>query len=161
MTRRKFIATFVIQGLIALLLFGCGGAAASGSGGDSADVGGHGGSSAPVDKEAEQAQAFCEHAVNKSIIQPPDALSRKQIMACLTALRPALNKDCSKGIGREVVLKLVIDKTGDVVEAFPVGDAADSPQATCVADIVKQVKFPMFKGSAQQVIEKYPFKLGE
>lgn len=161
MTRRNFIAMFVIQGLIALLLFGCGGAAASGSGGDSTDVDGHGGSSAPVDKEAEQAQAFCEHAVKKSVLQPPDALSRKQIMACLTAVRPALNKDCSKGIGREVVLKLVIDKSGDVVEAFPVGDAADSPQAACVADIVKQVKFPMFKGSAQQVIEKYPFKLGE
>ncbi len=144
-----------------MLLFGCGGAAASGSGGGSSDGDEPGGSSAPVDKEAEQAEAFCEHAVKKSINQPPDALSRKQIMACLTAVRPALDKDCSKGIGRKVVLKLVIDKSGDVVDAFPVGDAADSPQAACVADIVRQVKFPRFKGSAQQVIEKYPFKLGE
>ena len=161
MTRRRLIATFVIPGLTALLLFGCGGAAASGSGGVSSDGDKPGGSSAPADKEAEQAQAFCEHAVTKSINQPPDALSRKQIMACLTAVRPALNKDCSRGIGREVVLKLVIDKSGEVIDAFPVGDAADSPQAACVADIVKNVKFPMFKGSSQQVIEKYPFKLGE
>jgi hypothetical protein len=144
-----------------LLLSGCGGAAASGSGEGSSDGDKPGGSSVPADEEAEQAQAFCEHAVAKSINQPPDALSRKQIMACLTAVRPALNKDCSKGIGREVVLKLVIDKSGDVIDAFPVGDAADSPQAGCVAEIVKQVKFPMFKGSSQQVIEKYPFKLGE
>ena len=161
MTRRRFIARLVIPGLTVLLLAGCGGAAASGSGGVSSDGDGLGGGSAPVDKEAEQAQAFCEHAVAKSVNQPPDALSRKQIMACLTAARPALNKDCSKGIGREVVLKLVIDKSGDVIDAFPVGAAADSPQAGCVAEIVKQVKFPMFKGSSQQVIEKYPFKLGE
>ena len=86
MTRRRLIATFVIPGLAVLLLFGCGGAAASGSGGGSSDGDGPGGSSAPADKEAEQAQAFCEHAVKKSVLQPPDALSRKQTI--LVFFRP-------------------------------------------------------------------------
>ena len=57
-------------------------------------------------------------------------------------------------------MKIIIEKSGNVINAFPVGDAADCPEAVCVADAVKKAVFPKFKGQTQQVI-KYPFVLGE
>ena len=138
---------------------GCGGAAAAGGGGGFEGSGGE--MNLPPDALADSARVYCEHDVKESVIQPPDALSRKQIQACLTAIRPRLNAECGKGVPREIILKIVVNKTGAVGEAFAVGDGADSPEATCAAGIVKGVVFPQFKGSQQQLIEKYPFTIGK
>ncbi len=147
----------------ALILSGCGGASAPASVGP--DEGNDVVASAvnkgdlPDDPQAEQATKYCEHSINKSVNQPPDSLDRKQIQACLTAIRPQMKAKCSKGIKRSLVLKIIVEKTGTVGDAFALGDGADSPEASCVAEMVKEVKFPQFKGSAQQVIQKYPFEL--
>ena len=58
------------------------------------------------------------------------------------------------------IIKIVVEKTGQVSNAFPIGDTADSTDAKCVAEIVKNVTFPKFKGKNQQIL-KYPFTLGE
>ena len=55
----------------------------------------------------------------------------------------------------------MIDKTGKVIEAFGIGDGADSPEASCAAGLVKAVQFPAFKGAPQQVIQKYPISIGK
>jgi hypothetical protein len=114
----------------------------------------------PKDKKAEQARKYCEHSIAKSEVQPPDRLSRKPIMACLTALRPEI-AECGQGVPRELILKIIVGKDGTVKSTFPVGDGADCPEAACVQEVVSRAKFPRFKGSTQQVIEKYPFELGE
>jgi len=156
---RVFGAGFTICA-IALLAQACGGAAAGGPSETISEGGAPGPAAAPASPKEEQAQKFCANAVEKAALQPPDTLSRKQIQACLIGAMPEI-RTCGKGVKREVVLKIVLDKSGAVGNAFPVGDAADSPEATCVAEKVSAVKFPQFKGAAQQVIEKYPFELGE
>ncbi len=114
----------------------------------------------PKDETAEQAKKYCDNEVEKSDTQPPDSLNRKQIQACLTSIRPILNAKCAKGVEKEIVLKVIIEKTGSVSGAFAVGDSADCPEAACVSEQVTKVVFPKFKAKQQQVIEKYPFKLG-
>ncbi|MFO8070694.1 MAG: hypothetical protein R6V85_02360 [Polyangia bacterium] len=117
-------------------------------------------SSDPRDEKAEQARKYCEHSIARSEVQPPDRLSRKAIMACLTALRPEIG-ECGQGVPRELILKIIVNKDGTVRSTFPVGEGADCPEAACVQKVVSEAEFPRFKGSAQQVIEKYPFELGE
>jgi len=152
-------SAYIVVAVAALVAApGCGGKA--GAGGASSS-GGASGVDLPPDPTADAARNYCEHAVAEAVLQPPDALSRKQIQACLTALRPRLNGECGKGAPREIVLKIVVDKSGAVSDAFGVGDGADSPEAACAAEIVKTALFPQFKGTAQQVIEKYPFTLGK
>jgi hypothetical protein len=156
----KPIVTAATGILLSLALVGCGGSSATAAGpseGDDIDDGG--GAPLPADPQAEQAARFCEHAISRSEVQPPDSLDRKQIAACLTAIKPRMQQKCSKGIAREVVLKIIVEKTGEVSDAFGLGDGADSPEASCVAELVKGVRFPQFKGAAQQVISKYPFTL--
>lgn len=149
-----------LLGALLCLSSGCGGAT-EGAGFDELDPGdAPGAATTPASPQEQQAKKYCDNEVDKAALQPPDALSRKQIQACLIGLTPQV-RTCGKGVKREVVLKIVVDKSGAVANAFPVGDAADSPEATCVADKVKGLKFPQFKGSAQQVIEKYPFEIGE
>jgi hypothetical protein len=111
------------------------------------------------DKKAEEAATYCEHQVKKSHTAPFEVLNKKQIAACLTALRPQLRTDCAKDAKRQVILKIIIGSDGHVVGAFPVGDGADSAEASCVAEKVKPVTFPVFTGKDQQVIEKYPFDI--
>lgn len=111
------------------------------------------------DKKAEEAATYCEHQVKKSHTTPFELLNKKQIAACLTALRPQLRTDCAKGAKRQVILKIIIGSDGHVVGAFPVGDGADSAEASCVAEKVKPVAFPVFTGKEQQIIEKYPFDI--
>ena len=111
------------------------------------------------DKKAEEAATYCEHQVKKSHTAPFELLNKKQIAACLTALRPQLRTDCAKDAKRQVILKIIIGSDGHVVGAFPVGDGADSAEASCVAEKVKPVTFPVFTGKDQQVIEKYPFDI--
>ena len=111
------------------------------------------------DPKATEAAAYCEHQVKKSQTTPFELLNKKQIAACLTALRPSLRTDCAKGAKRQIVLKIIIGNDGTVVGAFPVGDGADSAEAGCVAEKVKPVVFPSFTGKDQQVIEKYPFDI--
>ena len=114
---------------------------------------------AKPDKKAEEAKAFCEHEIKKSSVKPVELLNKKQISACLIALRPAINAQCAKGVEREIVLKIIVGNEGTVVGAFPVGDGADSEEASCVAKLVRPAAFPAFTGKEQQVIEKYPFKI--
>ena len=147
---------------LSLIAWSCGGSQGGSSfapseGDDVKAVGGS--DSAPKDPQAEAATNYCEHAIEKAKTQPPDALDRKKIQACLTAIRPQIKAKCSKGVDREVVLKIIVEKSGAVSDAFAIGDGADSPEATCVSELVKEVKFPQFKASAQQVIKKYPFKI--
>jgi hypothetical protein len=112
-----------------------------------------------VDEQAQQAQKKCEAEIEKATLQPPDSLAAVQVHACLIGARPEWSK-CDKGVARELTLKIIVEKTGAVSSAFPVGDGADCPEAKCVADAVSAVKFPQFKGTTQQTL-KYPFKLGQ
>jgi len=114
---------------------------------------------APEDPVAKQAAAFCNHAVEDSVMQPLDQLDKKHISACLIAIRPAINQECGKGAAKEIILKIIVDKSGEVTGAFPIGNGADSPEAACITNKVKAVKFPRFIAVPQQVIEKYPFKI--
>jgi len=143
---------------IVCLLAACGGASASGGGGASEGGGGPGGGDA-VDEQAEQAKKKCESEQEKAVLQPPDTLQKVQVHACLIGARPEWSK-CSKGVARELTLKIIVEKTGAVSSAFAVGEGADSPEAGCVAEVVKEVKFPQFKAAPQQTL-KYPFKLGQ
>lgn len=160
MTRLSlFQRSRALVGIAALLCAaGCGGAAA---GSEGAGAGSKPGTEEPKDAQAEAARQFCEHDVKAAGLQPPDSLSRKQIVACITALRPKINAECAKSAPREVLLKIVIDRSGAVAEAFPIGDAADSPEAACAAGIVRTAVFPHFKGAPQQVIQKYPLTIGK
>lgn len=108
-------------------------------------------------KVAEAAQR-CAMEIEQAEMQPPDQLSKLQIAACMYASTPEVQK-CSKDAPVEIVLKVVVNKDGSVANAFPVGDSADSPEAGCVAEVIKGVKFPKFKGLTQQNI-KYPFTVG-
>jgi hypothetical protein len=141
------------------LSFGCGGPSAVGAETETGGTGANAG--LPKDAQAEAAQTFCAHDIKAAELQPPDALTRKQIMACITAIRPQLKAQCAKSAPRDIVLKIVIEKTGKVLEAFAIGDGADSPEATCAAGLVKAVQFPQFKGAPQQVIQKYPMSVGK
>lgn len=141
---------------VACLLIACGGAGASGAGGSSGGGGGPGEGGA-VDEQASQAQKKCEAEIEKATLQPPDALEKIHVHACLIGVRPEWSK-CGKGVARELTLKIIVEKTGDVSSAFAVGEGADYPEAACVAEVVTGVKFPQFKAAPQQTL-KYPFKL--
>jgi hypothetical protein len=144
---------------IACLLIACGGAAASGAGGASEGGEGGPGGGGAVDEQAAQAQKKCESEIEKAVLQPPDALEKVHVHACLIGARPEWSK-CGKGVAREITLKIIVEKTGEVSSAFAVGEGADGPEASCVAEVVQGVKFPQFKASPQQTL-KYPFKLGQ
>ncbi len=111
------------------------------------------------DPKVGEASTRCTKEIDASEIQPPDQLASIQVHACLYAVRPKIAA-CAKGYKRDVVIQIIVEKTGTVLNAFPKGDTADSPEAKCVAGIVKDVTFPKFKGKMQQVI-KYPFVVGE
>jgi hypothetical protein len=111
------------------------------------------------DSQAEQAALFCSHEIKKSDLQPPDMLNKKQINSCLIAIRPQIQQECSKGVAKEIIVKIILDKSGTVKGAFSVGDSADSAEANCIVSKVKEVVFPKFKAVNQQIIEKYPFKI--
>lgn len=112
-----------------------------------------------TDKKAAEARTFCELEVKKSGSKPFELLSKKQVAACLLALRPEINAQCAKSVERDIILKIIIGSDGKVVGAFPVGDGADSEEASCVTKIVRPAVFPRFSSREQQVIEKYPFHL--
>ncbi|MBN2339983.1 MAG: hypothetical protein JXX29_09230 [Deltaproteobacteria bacterium] len=118
------------------------------------------GQSAEPDETAEKAKQFCEREVAKSAQTPVEMLDKKQISACLIAVRPEIQTECAKGVKREIVLKIIVGNDGSVVGAFPVGDGADSAEATCAAERVKPIKFPAFTGKEQMTIEKFPFEVG-
>lgn len=164
MTRIQVVLA-IATASISLMAWGCGGSqegsAFTPSEGDDVTSSGSGSGSAslPNDPQAEAAAKYCAHAIEKAETQPPDALDRKKIQACLTAIRPQMKAKCSKGVDREVILKIIVDKSGAVSDAFAIGDGADSPEAACVSEMVKAVQFPKFKASAQQVIKKYPFNI--
>jgi len=162
MTRIQVVLA-IATASISLMAWGCGGSqegsAFSPSEGDDVTSSGSGAASLPKDPQAEAAAKYCAHAIEKAETQPPDALDRKKIQACLTAIRPQMKAKCSKGVDREIILKIIVEKTGAVSDAFAIGDGADSPEAACVSEMVKAVQFPKFKASAQQVIKKYPFKI--
>ncbi len=146
---------------ISLLATGCGGASASG-GGDSVsanDPGAAAAAQAAEDPKVTEAGERCESEKKKSELQPPDQLAPIMVHACIYAVRPEV-AECTKGPKREVVVKIIVEKTGEVSNAFPIGDSADTMEAKCVAEAVKGVLFPKFKGMTQQVL-KYPFTLGE
>ena len=143
---------------IICLFIACGGAGASGGGGPS-EGGGDPTEGGAVDEQAQQAQKKCESGIEKAVLQPPDALEKVHVHACLIGVRPDWAK-CSKGVARELTLKIIVEKTGEVSSAFAVGEGADSPEAGCVAEVVQGVKFPQFKAAPQQTL-KYPFKLGQ
>jgi hypothetical protein len=142
----------------ALLWAACGGASASGSGGSGPGAAAPTGEGA-VDEQAEQAAKKCASEIEKAVLQPPDALAKVQVNACLIGARPEWSK-CGKGVARDLTLKIIVEKTGDVSSAFAVGEGADGPEAACVAEVVTGVKFPQFKGTAQQTL-KYPFTLAQ
>jgi hypothetical protein len=152
------ISTIGLCAALALLLAACGGASASGSGGSGPGGAAPGGEGA-VDEQAEQAAKKCQSEIEKAVLQPPDALSKVQVNACLIGARPEWSK-CSKGIARDLTLKIIVEKTGEVSSAFAVGEGADGPEAACVGEVVSGVAFPVFKGSPQQTL-KYPFKIGQ
>ena len=113
------------------------------------------------DKQAAQAEKFCAHEIEKSQSAPGDSLNRKQIQACLVALRPQIAKDCDKGVKRDITLKIIITKEGAVTGAIAIGDNADSAEAQCIVEKVKATSFPAFTGKETQEVEKYPFPIGQ
>ncbi len=113
------------------------------------------------DEQAIAADAWCRKAVESSAAAPVEMLEKKDINACLVAIRPVIRKDCSQGVKKEIILKIIIAKDGSVTGAIPTGDAADSTEARCIVDRVKAVTFPAFTAKDTLVIEKYPFALGE
>ena len=148
-----------------LMLWGCSGvqkSAVTGEGGDASSNTGAttaaNGTEKP-DKKAQEAKVFCEHEIKKSASSAFELLNKKQVAACLLALRPQINAQCAKGVEKEIILKIIIGNDGKVVGAFPVGDGADSEEATCVAKIIRPAVFPRFSSREQQVIEKYPFQI--
>lgn len=114
---------------------------------------------AEPDEKAAQAKLYCEHEIKKGEKSPFDLLGKKQISSCLIALRPSIRQKCSKGVKKQVILKIIVGKDGAVLGAFPVGEHSDSVEAGCVADQVKPTIFPKFTGKEQQVIDKYPFEI--
>ena len=88
--------------LLLALSLGCGGASAGGADAESGGTGAN--ADLPKDAQAEAAKTFCEHELKAAELQPPDMLSRKQIMACITALRPRLNTECKKSAPRDILL---------------------------------------------------------
>ncbi len=148
--------------LLAAAALGCGAPAphgdiATAAQADSAEVGGAQ-AQAQVDPKISEAQLRCAKEIEQAELQPPDQLSKIQIAACMYASTDKAQK-CFRDAPKEVVVKVVINKDGTVANAFPIGDSADSPEAGCVADVVKSVTFPKFKGQPQQNI-KYPFNVG-
>ncbi|MCK9523263.1 MAG: hypothetical protein M0R76_09500 [Proteobacteria bacterium] len=114
---------------------------------------------APEDDKATRAAAFCAREIEKTAEAPVEQLERKQIGACLIALRPEILTDCAQETSRDVFIKIIIASSGEVTNAFAVGDAADTPEAACVVEKVKGVRFPAFSATPQKVVEKFPFKL--
>ncbi|MCP4601911.1 MAG: hypothetical protein GY847_15590 [Proteobacteria bacterium] len=154
--------TIQILATISMIVTGCGGSTAIG--GTDTTTGGQSpaeaaAAEAAADPKLEEAKQRCEQEIEKSNLQPPDTLASIQVHACIYAVREEIAK-CTKGPKRDLVIKIVADKTGEVLNAFPVGDTADCPEATCVAEVIKEITFPKFKGQTQQII-KYPFTLGE
>ncbi len=147
---------------IAVLFLGCGGAAASGgkeSSASSTDPGEAAAVEAAEDPKVKEAKDRCDAEIKQSDLQPPDQLSKMMVHACIYAVRPEAAK-CTRGPKREIVVKIVVDKTGEVSNAFAIGDTADGLEAKCVAEVIKGVTFPKFKALTQQIL-KYPFVLGK
>ena len=151
---------FLSLSTLSMIATGCGGVSTN-SDGDQPRRGDHSAEVAKAKEDPKVAQASnrCQKEIRESELQPPDLLAPIQIHACLYAIRPQIAA-CSQGVKRDITLKVIIEKTGEVANAFPIGDTADCPEARCVEQAVKEVKFPKFKGLLQQVI-KYPFTLGE
>lgn len=156
--------------LIVLLTIGCGGGDPNVASGDDVTSDGtlsavaqnrsvSGAAGAGDDETAANAKQYCDNEVKKGTQNPVALLDKKQISACLIALRPTIKAECTKNVKREIVLKIIIGKDGSVVGAFPVGDGADSVEAACVAEKVKPAIFPSFTAKEQIVIEKYPFEI--
>ena len=114
-----------------------------------------------VDKVAEQADAYCKNEIKKGAQKPFDLLDKKQIKACIIAVRPKIKTQCDKGVKKEIILKIVVAKDGTVSGAFAIGDGADSDESQCVAEQIKSASFPAFSSKETQVIEKYPFTIGQ
>jgi hypothetical protein len=150
----------VVWFFVSMAVAGCGGAVAASGGsqlareGQTPEV-----QRANEDPKVKEASIRCAKEIKDTDLQPPDSLEPIQVHACLYSIKPKIAA-CSQGIKRDVTLKIIIEKTGKVLNAFSIGDTADCPEAKCVADAVKEVVFPKFKGQTQQVI-KYPFALGE
>ncbi|MBN2802051.1 MAG: hypothetical protein JXR91_03035 [Deltaproteobacteria bacterium] len=116
---------------------------------------------APKDEQAEAADKFCKNEIEKSKNEPVELLDKKQIKSCIVALRPAIKAECDKGVKKELIMKIVINKDGSVSGAFAIGDGADCEEATCIAEKIKSASFPAFTAKETQVIEKYPFVTGQ
>ncbi|MCP4674876.1 MAG: hypothetical protein GY854_05080 [Deltaproteobacteria bacterium] len=164
MPRPFFGAIGTILGLvwIAVLFLGCGGATASGGNDPAASSGDPGetaAAEAAEDPKVKEARERCDAEITQSDLQPPDQLSKLMVHACIYATRPEVAK-CTRGPKREIVIKIVVEKTGEVSNAFAVGDTADGLEAKCVAEVVGDITFPKFKGLTQQIL-KYPFTLGK
>ena len=159
---RNFAVVITLLSFLSMSAINCAGTSQSSSkSGDSASLppSEKAQAEAQQDPKVEEAKTRCESEIKKSELQPGDALVPIQVHACLYAIKPDVAA-CTSGPKREVVIKIIVEKTGVVSNAFPVGDTADSSDAKCVAEAVKKATFPKFKGSAQQML-KYPFTLGE
>lgn len=146
--------------VVCLVVVGCGGASQSESSADSRYAGDSTSENvALVDTpKVIEAAKRCEQERKDAELQPPDALAPIQVHACIYAKRTTVD-GCHKGPERKITLKIIVEKDGTVSNVFPIGDTADSPEAKCVAEVVKTIAFPRFKGQMQQVL-KYPFTVG-
>lgn len=111
------------------------------------------------DPKVKEARERCDAEIRKSTETPQAKLTPIQVKACMYAAKPQIAV-CSQGPSIEVVLKVILSNKGKVINAFPIGDTADTPAALCVADTIKQATFPAFTGAQQQTL-KYPFRLGD
>lgn len=110
------------------------------------------------DPKVREALSRCDQEVATAELQPPDTLSAVQIKACLYALN-GQTAQCGKAQKKQIALKVIIEKTGQVSNAFAVGDGSDSPEAACVINVVKRGKFPKFKVVDPAVV-KFAFTVG-
>ncbi|RMH38066.1 MAG: hypothetical protein D6689_20140 [Deltaproteobacteria bacterium] len=87
-----------------------------------------------------------------------DKLSRADVQKGMRAVKAKVDACFQRyGVAGTVVLKVVIDNTGQVAKVEPTGKFKGTETGTCVADAVAGARFPAFSGRPMSLT--YPFLL--
>jgi hypothetical protein len=89
----------------------------------------------------------------------PYGLNRTQVKTVIAAHRAQVDTCGGERRGGTVIVRFTILPTGGVGGARVINDKKGSPESTCVAGIVKDMKFPEFSGASITI--NYPFVLPE
>jgi len=87
---------------------------------------------------------------------PPDQLSRDQIKCTMANARPAAQACFQRfGASGAALVAVVIAPDGSVSSADTKGALAGSPPGACIADAIRQARFPQFTGAPMSIT--YPY----